>query len=415
MLNKNSQRELCYLVTIDAIEPIVGSDNCECARVGGWDVMVRKSTFEVGSSAIYFEIDSQVDTSKSEFAFLAPKHGRIKTQKYTFGGKNPGFYSQGLLMHPSDFGWDVQIEPVAGVRTEVVIDDEGKAHYPDDESRFLTQKLGVTYYVAEDNERKAPKVDKYKKMAQRMGKKTNTPLWKWLYRREWGKRVLFFFYGNKKADGGVAWPSHICSKTNVERIQNMPWVINDKNPYVATEKVDGSSCTVTAERKSFGRIEILVCSRNVVFATGKEQCFYDTNIYLEAFEKYGLKDKIIRILNDYNLSNVALQMEVYGGKIQKRDYSTNEHKIALFHIVTDKVKMPMDKVVEIAEKYDIPHVPIVCDEYIFPNTIEEVQAFVEGAPSQIDGKPREGIVFYDKATGQTYTKFVSPEYLCHWH
>lgn len=35
MLNKNNERELCYLVTIDSIEPIEGKDRVECARVGG--------------------------------------------------------------------------------------------------------------------------------------------------------------------------------------------------------------------------------------------------------------------------------------------------------------------------------------------------------------------------------------------
>lgn len=408
MLNKQNQRELCYLVTVDDIKPIEGKDRVECAVVGGWTIMVQKGVFKPGDIGVYFEIDSKVPQTEP-FEFLASKKYRIKTQKYG------NFYSQGLLMHPSDFGWEVAVEPVGGVRTEVVIDNNGRAHYPDDESRFLTKELGVTYYVPEDNVRKASSVDKYKKMAQRMGKKADTPIWKWLYKREWGKRLLFFFYGNKKVDGGIAWPSHICQRTDVERIQNMSHILNDKQPYVASEKVDGSSCTVTAERKPFGKIEYHVCSRNVVFATGKEKCFYDTNIYLEMYEKYNLKDKITRILNDYNLSNVALQMEIYGAGVQKRDYSTEEHKIALFHIVSNREKMPMDKVIEIAEKYDIPHVPIVCDEYIFPNSLEEVQMFVESAPSKIDGKPREGIVFYDKETGQTYTKFVSPSYLMKYH
>ena len=35
MINeKTGQRELAYVVNIDAIEPIVGSDNCEAAIVG---------------------------------------------------------------------------------------------------------------------------------------------------------------------------------------------------------------------------------------------------------------------------------------------------------------------------------------------------------------------------------------------
>lgn len=408
MLNKNGQRELAYLVTVDAIEPIEGKDRVECARVGGWTIMVRKGLFKPGDIGIYFEIDSKVPSTEP-FKFLESKKFRIKTQKY---GK---FYSQGLLMHPSDFDWSVGTEFIDDIQTTFVYDDKGDAHYLDDESKFLTQKLGVTYYVAEDNERKAPKVDKYKRMSQRLGAKANTPAYKWLYKRDWGKKLLFLLYGNKRADGGVLWPSHICAKTDVDRLQNMMWLLEDKHPYVASEKVDGSSCTIAVERKRFGRLQYYVCSRNVVFNASTDSCYYDNNIYFEAFEKYGLKEKITQILNDYQLNNVALQMEIYGSGVQKRDYSTTDHQVAVFHIVSDRNKMPMDKVVEICEKYDIPHVPIVDDNYVFPDTIEEVQEFVEGAPSKLDSKPREGIVFYDKATGQTYTKFVSPAYLMKYH
>ena len=70
MLNKQGIRELAYIVKIDEIEPITGSDNCEAAVVGGWKVMVRKNTFKPGDLAIYFEIDSQVPASDT-FAFLA--------------------------------------------------------------------------------------------------------------------------------------------------------------------------------------------------------------------------------------------------------------------------------------------------------------------------------------------------------
>ena len=70
MLNKDGKRELCYTVKIDNIEPIVGSDNCEAAVVGGWKIMVRKNTFKPGDIAVYFEIDSKVPETK-EFEFLA--------------------------------------------------------------------------------------------------------------------------------------------------------------------------------------------------------------------------------------------------------------------------------------------------------------------------------------------------------
>ena len=224
--------------------------------------------------------------------------------------------------------------------------------------------------------------------------------------------MLFF---GKKIDKKKSWPSHIAAKTDVERIQNMIWVLKDKQPFVASEKIDGSSCSIMAERTHFGRIKYYVCSRNVVFEDENQKCFYDDNIYFEVYHKYNLKEKITQILNEYNLSNVALQMEVFGPNIQKRDYSLKEHQAMIFHIVTNREKMPMDKVVEICEKYDLPHVPIVDNNYILPDSIEDLQKYVEGEGSKVDGKPREGIVFYDKETGQQYFKFVSPEFLLKYH
>lgn len=413
MINKNTQmRELAYVVMIDAIEPIVGSDNCEAAVVGGWRVMVRKGTFQAGDLAVYFEIDSKVDTSKPEFAFMEKYHGKVKTQKYTFGGKNPGFFSQGLIMPVTDFGWELGSSGQFSGDFPLIKTNNGNEVLT--EGDFLTARLGVVYAVDDDNKRKAKRnpdaainaaLARHPGIAKKYGK---------FIKNHKAARAIFLFLFGKKKDNR-SWPSHIAAKTDVERIQNMIWILQDKQPYVATEKIDGSSCSVMAERGKFGKIKYYICSRNVVFEDENQPCYYDENIYFEAYKKYNLKEKITQILNDYNLPNVALQMEVFGSKIQKRDYSLNEHQAMVFHIVSNGIKMPMDKVVEICEKYDLPHVPIIDDNFIFPDTIDELQKYVEGEGSKVDGKPREGIVFYDKATGQQYTKFVSPEFLLKFH
>ena len=411
MLNRDNMRELCYIVKINEIKPIPGRDRVECAVVNGRTVMVRKDQFKAGDLGIYFEIDSKTPETEP-FEFLAPKHYKIKTQKY----KTPEgqFWSQGLLMSADDFGW--KFEPhgnFAGDDVPLLMTND--RHHPwFGEGDFLTQYLGVTYAVEEDNKRKA---------ASNPDAKINAALNRHPHiAKKWGKvikkhkflRWLFLlFYGRKKDVRN--WPSHIASKTDVERIQNMMYILQDKQPYVATEKIDGSSCSIMAEKTKLGKIKYYICSRNVVFEDENQKCYYDENIYYEIYNKYNLKEKITQILNDYNLPNVALQMEVFGPNIQKRDYSLNEHQAMIFHIVSKGVKMPMDTVVEICEKYNLPHVPIIDDNFIFPNTIEELQTYVEGEGSKIDGKPREGIVFYDKATGQQYTKFVSPEFLIKFH
>ena len=406
MLNKNGERELAYVVLVDGIEELPGYDRVESARIGGWRCIVPKGQFHVGDPGIYFEIDSRVPSDNPAFAFLEKRNYKIKTQKMCKS------ISQGLLMHASDFGWQIIFD---GTKTPYVYDGE-KVHYADDETRFLTKILGVTYADDEDNQRKAPSADEYKKMAQRHSNLFKKSWARWMMKREWGRKLMFMFFGKKK-DKKNSWPSHIAQKTDVERIQNCIFLLKDKRPYVASEKVDGSSFSAMAERGRFNKIKYYVCSRNVVFDTPDAPCFYDNNIYFEAWNKYNLKEIITNILDDYNLPNVAIQAEVYGDGIQKRDYSLHngEHHMAVFHIVSNGVKFPMDKTVEICEKYGLPHVPIVDDNYILPDTIDELQAYVEGAQSMIDGKPREGIVFYDKETGQQYFKFVSPDFLMKYH
>ena len=411
MLNSKGERELAYVVLIDGIEPIEGYDRVETAIVGGWHVIVQKGQFKVGDPAIYFEIDSRVPSDRECFAFLEKRKYKVKTLRMC------KTISQGLLMHAEDFGW--HIAPalhMEGYNTPYIVDSEYHSHHVNDESRFLTKVLGVTYADDEDNKRKAPSVDKYKKMAQRHPNIFKKPWARWMMKREWGRKFMFALFGKKK-DKKNGWPSHIAAKTDVERAQNMMWVLKDKQPYVASEKVDGSSFSAMAERGKFNKIKYYVCSRNVVFDTPDAPCFYDSNIYFEAWNKYNLKEIITNILNDYNLPNVAIQAEIYGDGVQKRDYSLHnrEHHMAVFHIVSNGVKFPMDKTVEICEKYGLPHVPIVDDNYILPNTIDELQAYVEGTQSMIDGKPREGIVFYDKETGQRYFKFVSPNFLMKYH
>ena len=44
MLNKDGQRELAYVVTIDNIQPIVGKDRVECAIV---DIIADGNTAEI--------------------------------------------------------------------------------------------------------------------------------------------------------------------------------------------------------------------------------------------------------------------------------------------------------------------------------------------------------------------------------
>ena len=376
MLNpKTKQRELAYVVNIDRIEPIVGSDNCEAAVVGGWRVMTRKGTFQAGDKAVYFEIDSKVPETET-FAFLAPKHYKVKTQKYTFGGKGL-MISQGLLMSFEDFGWDINAYEVGD---------------------FLTETLGVKYSVVEDNKRKAS-VDKYKRMAQRHAKlfKTNK-LVQWLYARTWGKKLLFLFLGNKRDKKAAFWPSWVV-KTDEERVQNLPQLFPpDDTEWFVTEKVDGTSTTFTMKRLKRNKYEFYVCSRNVCFdkPEKEEKLFYETNVYTEMAIKYNAEEVLKNILEAHSeFEFVTIQGETYGKSVQQRDYHMENVDFKAFNLIfgykdgTTKRLNPREMTEILTNTYNIPCVPILDEHFKLPNSIDEMVAYADG-DSVIDGDYREG-------------------------
>ena len=408
MLNSKNERELAYVVRVDDIKPIEGRDRVECAVVGGWTIMVRKGQFHPGSLGIYFEIDSQVP-EKEPFMFLAQKKFKIKTQKYKT--PNGQFWSQGLLMAPEDFNWYMNDIHTAIIEMDAT-NDEGY-HAVDNESRFLTKRLGVTYAVAEDNARKSGSMDKYKKMAQRRPKLFAKKPIRWLMRRNWGKKLLFVLFGKKK-DKKSGWPAWV-KKTDEERVQNMPWILQNKEPWIATEKIDGTSTTFTMKRGKFGKFDFYVCSRNVVFDKPDKTCFYDSNVYLEMAEKYNIENALKDILkSNPELEWVTIQGETYGPDIQKRDYSATEHEFAAFNFITStEGRWNSLKAKELLSFYDIPWVPIIDKEFILPNTVEELLDIATDM-SVIDGGMREGLVFRSLDGAQSF-KAVSNEFLMKYH
>ena len=409
MLNKNNERELAYVVTVDAVTPIKGYDRVELAHVGGWTIVVGKGEFKAGDPAIYFEIDSQLPEVEpfTNMEFLAKKKYKIKTQKMCRS------LSQGLLMSAANFGWTIEKHNYG----YSIHEPGGAEHNAENESRFLTKQLNVTYAVPEDNARKANSVDKYKKMAQRNGKLFSRQPFKWLMKKEWGRKLLFTFFGRKKDKTG--WPAWV-KKTDEERIENLPYLFEDKSPWIATEKIDGTSTTFTLKRGKgfFKKDEFYICSRNVCFDKPDKNCFYETNVYIEMAEKYDIYNKMKYLLEtEYKGCEwITIQGETYGAGIQKRDYHMTEHNFMAFNLITSNYGRENSLIMkDILEKENgIPCVPIVTDSYTLPDTLEELREFVDSDTSVIDGEIREGIVFrsYD---GSRSFKCVSPTYLMKYH
>ena len=421
MLNSKNERELCYVITIDNITPLKGYDRVELAHIAGWTVVVGKNQFQPGDAAIYFEIDSKLPEKEpfSNIDFLVKKKFKIKTQKMC------GVYSQGLLMSAEDFGWQsftkITCERLGIKEAEYagILDDTGKTHFANNESRFLTAALGVTYAEASDNQRKAASADKYKKMAQRHGKLFAKQPFRWLMKRTWGKKLLFLFFGKKK-DKKTGFPTHFpyVKKTDQERVENMTWVLKDKTPFIVTEKCDGSSGTYILERKPFSRFEFYVCSRNVRQLNEKQKSYYDENYYWKCAKKYDIENKLKDYLKKHpDLTYVCWQGEICGPGIQKNPHGLSETRLFCFHMIDSKIgKYDIRDAIKIWEEYNMEHVPIRYSHYILFDNFERFKETAEGyyLPIICEGKekqPREGFVYYKTTDPNFSFKNVSRSYL----
>ena len=414
MLNKNNERELAYVVIIDEITPIKGYDRVELAHVGGWTIVVGKGEFKPGDPAIYFEIDSKLPEVEpfTNMDFLAKKKYKIKTQKMCKS------LSQGLLMSAANFGWTIEKHNYG----YSIHEPNGAEHNAENESRFLTKKLNVTYAIAEDNKRKRNSADKYKKMAQRHGKLFSKQPFRWLMKRTWGKKLLFIFFGRKK-DKNTNFPTHFpfVKKTDQERCENMTWVLNDKTPFIVTQKCDGSSGTYILEKKKgvFGnKYEFYVCSRNIRQLTPNQKSYYDENYYWECAIKYDIENKLKDYLTKHpDLDYVCWQGEICSPKIQSNPHGLTETHLYCFHMIDSKKgKYDIREANKIWKEYGMEVVPIVNENYILPDDFESFKESADGFynPSVCEGKSyqsREGFVYYKTIDPNFSFKNVSREYL----
>ena len=407
MLNKAGERELAYVVLIDGIEPIPGYDRVETAIVGGWHIIVQKDQFKIGDPAIYFEIDSRVPKDKECFAFLEKRNYKIKTLKMC------GTISQGLLMHASDFGWNIIFD---GTKTPYIYDGK-KAHYADDESRFLTKILGVTYADDEDNKRKAKNIDpnaKYLSMKARHKKFFSNKFVKKMYKYPWFRKLCFFFMGKKK-DKPLGFPTKFpfVHRSDEERVENIPFILKDKEPWIKTQKIDGTSSTYILERIGKNKFEEYVCSRNVRQLTPSQKNYHtdiEGNVYWMMADKYKIFDFLKSYLIENNLDYVCLQGETAGPSLQGNPHKFKEICFFGYNFIrSDTGRMNSIEAAKICKDAGIPWVPIADEAYILPDDMETLKLDADG-PCLVGEGPREGWV-YRSLDGQRSFKNVSREYL----
>ena len=383
----NGERALAYVVTVDEIQPLEGYDRVVYARTNGWWCIVGKDELHVGDKAVYFEVDSKVPADDKRFEFLEKRNYKIKTQKMC------KVYSQGLMMPLSAFP------------------ELGDAHVGTD----VTKKLRIIYADPEDNERKGggdPNA-KYKSMAARHQKLFKSKPVRWLMRRKWGKKLMFVFFGRKK-DRPKGFPSFV-AKTDEERVENQPWRVGDGKTYIATEKLDGTSCTYALKRlpkKAFSKqeYEFYVCSRNIRQKDEDQKCYHDHNIYWDLAFKYNIEDHLKQFLLERPDCTWACIQGEGVGSVQGNPLKLKEDDLYVFNFITDvdgRWNSYDGKL--LIEKFGMKWVPIL-GEVTMPDTMEELKETADGKSVVNPAVDREGLV-YRGLDGQDSFKNVSRKYL----
>lgn len=386
----DGKRALAYTAKITEINNIEGADNIQQGKVNGWPIIIKKGEFNEGDIGVFFEIDSRVPENNPVFEFLAPKKFKIKTMKLN----KFGVFSQGLLM-------PIALFPELGANPEVHTD--------------VTDLLGIKYAVDEDNERKAAKVNKdkkYQSMAARNAKLFKKPFFRWLMRREWGRKLLFVFFGKKK-DNPRGWPTHFpfIHKTDEERCENMPWVLGYERPLIVTEKLDGTSSTYILERKGKNKYEFYVLSRNVRQADENQACYHDHNIYWDMAFKYNIETKLREYMEKYPLLTYVCVQGESVGSVQGNPLKLAEDDFYVFNFIDSlNGRWASTAAREIIEEMGMKFVPILDNEFMMPTDMEEFKQMAT-APSVVNPNVmREGIVLRDPTNDFSF-KNVSREYL----
>ena len=345
-----AERKLASVQKIKNLEPIEDRDRIELATVEGWKVIVGKGDFKIGDLCVYIEIDS-VLPDRPEFEQARKRSNRIRTMKMA------GVYSEGIV-------YPLSILP------------DGDWKEGDD----VTAVLGITKY------------DEY--AGEEPIKVSRKPKYNW-FQKIWYK---FFGFPQRKKSGFTT----LVSKTDEIRIQNIPEILQNKEPVSVSEKIDGCSCTATIEHTFLGK-KFNLYSRNLHL--GK-----DESHYWRAAKMYDLEDRMSLMIEELGTSWLAIQGEVAGPAIQKNPLHLKDIEFFVFNIITPNGRLGNKEMVELCYRYGLTTVPIISYDYILPDTVEEMLKYATG-PSLVNSNIlREGVVVRSQ-DGKYSFKAVSPEYL----
>ena len=358
-------RKLASIKTISDIQPIEKRDRIELAIVDGWQIIVRKDEYQIGDKTIFVEIDS-VLPELPEFEFLRSKKFRIKTMKMA------GVLSQGICLPLS------------------ILPKDREYNLEDD----VTEIIGIKQYEGTRDIESEEKVFE-------TNKKFQHPIFKFLFKYSFFRNILL----PKKQNKG--FPEFI-HKTDECRIQNMPFILNNKNnTYIVREKIDGQSGTFFLKRKSkkwFWQKECYdfgVCSRNLRLWNRTDSSYWFVA------KKYNIKEVLMKLIKDNDF--VAIQGECISPRVQGNKYKVSEPDLYVFNLIYPDGKVCCLWGEEILNYHGIKWCPLINQNYILPDSVNELLDYSTGN-SKLHNTLREGIVCRDYKNKISF-KAVSPDFL----
>lgn len=178
------------------------------------------------------------------------------------------------------------------------------------------------------------------------------------------------------------FPSFIpkTDETRVQILQNLLDRYVGTKCYI-TEKVDGSSATY------YFKDEFGVCSRNL------ELLEDDKNSFWKQARENKIEEKLKQALEDTGW-HFAIQCELIGQGIQKNNLKIEGNQIPCYNVFNiDRYKyLNYKEFIEFCSKYDILTVPILEDNYLLENNIDNLVEKARGASKLNNKIHREGIV-----------------------
>ena len=367
MENVNS---VAYVAKIDVIEKIVGADNIEQARIGGWNCIIQKNQYNVGDLVVVATTDAVIPQKMSDDMNVTNylrKGGRVRTVKLR------GVYSECLII-PLKYAEKLT---------------HPKAKW--DEGTDMMELLGIFKYE--------PPV---KQITLGSGRKIRY--------HENPNFLVYYKFPNQK---------------------NVPGMFTEEDDVQITRKIHGTNARYGIVKKTklslwdkvkkFFRMadqwigyEFVVGSHNVEKGSDS-QGFYDTNVWYEVADKYFIKEKLWNLVKKCSPeeigSGLVLYGEIYGHGIQKGyDYGLRDIQFMVFDVMENgKYLSTLDTRLVTEDLLGLRHVDVLYvgkwsqetqDKYVFNNFINNTKV------------PHEGIVVkHFSGDRSKVSKVINPDYL----